>query len=74
MEEHPFGASIPVQLREIRLCVCVPVSKSLYSSPGKKADWKYSRVLLYTASLSMDFADTRFLIGSKNSMYTDFIL
>ena len=35
---------------------------------------KCSRALLYTASLSMDFADTRFLISSKNSIYTDFIV
>ena len=35
---------------------------------------QYSRALLYTASLSTDFADTWFLISSKNSMYTDFIL
>jgi len=33
----------------------------------------YSRASLYTASLSTDFADTRFLISSKNLIYTDLI-
>ena len=35
---------------------------------------KYSKASLHTASLSTIFIDTRFLIGSKNSMYTDFIV
>ena len=34
----------------------------------------YSRASLYTASFSTDFAETRFSISSKNSMYTDFIV
>ena len=35
---------------------------------------KYSRASKYAAPITADFADTWFLIGSKNWMYTDFLV